>query len=101
MIFSAAPLRRVPAAFAILALALALSPKPAEAGSVWLQQSYAAWHKQDQCARQAFKRFPDYTTESNRQRDRAMRECEANNHVLPRDDIHESPVGKIPDAEAN
>ncbi len=98
MNFSAARTGRLPAAVALLVLACAV---PAEAGSVWQQQSFSAWHKQDQCARQAFKQFPDYTPEANRQRDRAMRVCEAKNHVLPRSDIQESPVGKIPDADAN
>jgi hypothetical protein len=44
------------------------------------KQSQSAWKLRDQCRRNAFRQFPDYTAESNAKRDRAEQRClEANN----------------------
>jgi len=77
-----------------------LCPSGTEAASVHQQQSFAIWHVQDLCGRQSFQKFPDFTPESNRLRDRALRVCEAKNHLPPRDDVHQSPIHRIPDADA-
>ncbi|HXQ51765.1 MAG TPA: hypothetical protein VN802_11775 [Stellaceae bacterium] len=41
-----------------------------------------AWKQADLCAHDSFKKFPDYTPESNAKRDAARREC-LRNHKLP------------------
>ncbi len=73
----------------------------ARAGSVREQQAMAAWHKQDECARDAFVKFPDYVPESNAKRAEATRQCERDNHLPERVPANESPIKTIPDDEAN
>jgi len=73
----------------------------AHAGSVREQQAQAAWRKQDECARAAFVKFPDYVPESNAKRAAATRQCERDNHLPERAPTNESPVRTIPDEEAN
>jgi hypothetical protein len=73
----------------------------ARAGSVREQQAQAAWHKQDECARAAFVKFPDYVPESNAKRAEATRQCERDNHLPERVPANESPVKTIPDDAAN
>ncbi len=57
-------------AFGACVAMLALGPTLAHADINWLN-SQRAWKAQDACAREAFKRFPDYTEESNAKRERA------------------------------
>jgi len=73
----------------------------ARAGSVREQQAQAAWHKQDECARAAFVKFPDYVPESNAKRAEATRQCERDNHLPERVPANESPIKTIPDDAAN
>lgn len=73
----------------------------ARAGDVREQQSNAMWRKQDDCARAAFVKFPDYTAESNAKRDRATRDCEIKNRLPVRAPASESPLKTIPDDAAN
>ena len=39
------------------------------------KQSESVWKLRDQCRRNAFKQFPDYTAESNAKRERAEQRC--------------------------
>ncbi len=61
-------------AFGACVAMLALGPTLAHADINWLN-SQRAWKAQDACAREAFKRFPDYTEESNAKRERARQLC--------------------------
>ncbi len=72
----------------------------ARAGSVREQQAQAAWRKQDECARAAFVKFPDYVPESNAKRAEAMRQCERENHLPERVPANKSSVKTIPDDAA-
>jgi len=80
---------------------LTLGATSAYAGSVREQQAQAAWRKQDECARAAFVKFPDYVPESNAKRAAATLKCERDNHLPERAPVNESPVRTIPDDEAN
>lgn len=73
----------------------------ARAGSVREQQAQAAWRKEDDCARAAFVKFPDYVPESNAKRAEATRQCERDNHLPERVPANEAPLKTIPDDEAN
>jgi hypothetical protein len=73
----------------------------ARAGSVREQQAQAAWRKQDECARAAFVKFPDYVPESNAKRAEATRQCERENHLPERVPDNQSPVKTIPDDAAD
>ncbi len=70
-----------------IVLSAALVPATALAGSQEGTTAEKAWHGDDDCARKAFKLFPDYTPESNAKRDRAMRRCTATGQVPSRADI--------------
>lgn len=72
----------------------------ARAASIRQQQSFAVWRKEDDCAHDAFLKFPDYTVESNARREAATRACEKRRHVLSRAPRIDSPVKRIPDAAA-
>jgi hypothetical protein len=73
----------------------------AHAGSVREQQAQAAWRKEDECARAAFVKFPDYVPESNAKRAEATRQCERENRLPERVPGNESPVKTIPDDAAD
>lgn len=73
----------------------------ARAGSLREQQAQAAWRKQDECARAAFVKFPDYVPESNAKRAEATRQCERENHLPERVPANQSPVKTIPDDAAD
>ncbi len=79
----------------VLAVGIAAA---AQATSVREKQSSAVWRKQDDCAHAAFLKFPDYTPESNANRDRATRACEDENHVPASPPVILLPVKRIPDA---
>ncbi|HEY5210804.1 MAG TPA: hypothetical protein VIJ42_15305 [Stellaceae bacterium] len=72
----------------------------AQAGSIRQQQSFAAWRKEDDCAHEAFLKFPDYTVASNARRDAATRVCEKQHHVLLRAPRLTPLVKRILDAAA-
>jgi hypothetical protein len=70
------------ASLAILLLAaVAVLPSRAHADSSQAN-SFAAWRQGDDCARQAFRKFPDYTKDGNAKREAARREC-LRQHRLP------------------
>jgi hypothetical protein len=66
----------------IAAAALALASLPAVAVDINQQKASTAWKQTDLCARAAFKKFPDYTPESNAKREVARRTC-LRDHKLP------------------
>ena len=45
--------------------------------------SETAWRGMDNCKRQAWKHYPDYTQESNANRDRALTQCLATGNLPP------------------
>jgi hypothetical protein len=85
----------------LLLVATIFGAVSAQAGSVREQQAMAAWRKQDECARAAFVKFPDYVPESNAKRAEATRQCERDNRLPERLPANESPIKTIPDDEAN
>lgn len=85
----------------VLVLAAFLGAGAARAGDVRQQQSEAAWRQENQCSRDAFEKYPDYTAESNAARERMTRDCEIKHHVPVRAPIADSPVKTIPDGAAD
>lgn len=73
----------------------------AQAASIREQESVAVWKKQDECARSAFLKFPDYTPQGNADREKAVRDCDIAKGVPVRAPVAESPVKTIPDSEAD
>jgi hypothetical protein len=69
--------RRLP----IWLLLLAAVSVPARADQS-VSGASAAWRNADQCAKDAFKKYPDYTPQSNAAREAMRREC-LRNHRLP------------------
>ncbi len=78
-------LRRLAPLIAVAAACIAATPGHGQfAGQSRLKQSQYVWKLMDACRRNAFKRFPDYTPQSNAQRKRAEQQCmEANNLPYP------------------
>ena len=72
---------RLAQAIIVAATSLAATESPAQMqGYQPLKQSESVWKTMDNCHRNAFKRFPDYTPEGRAKRERAERQClEANN----------------------
>jgi hypothetical protein len=68
-------------AIAVLGCALALTPRPAQADAQQ-QQNFSIWHQMDECAKQAFKQYPDHTPEGNAKREAARQAC-LRAHRLP------------------
>ena len=66
-------------AAAMAAVLLSLMPARADDSQT---NANMAWKQGDACARAAFKKFPDYTAESNAKREAARRTC-LRNHRLP------------------
>jgi hypothetical protein len=58
----------------------------------------ATWKQANLCAKDAFKKFPDYTAESNAKRDAARREC-LRDHKLPDTGAALTPVPPSADAK--
>jgi hypothetical protein len=83
--------------FASGTLLLIVASGAAHAGSAEEKQSTEIWQQQDSCARQAFKKFPDYTAAAIRHRNAAIQACNAALGLPPRDDIGASSVRRIPD----
>ena len=48
---------------------------PARAGSSQQRDADVEWHIADDCARKAFRAFPDYTPEGNARRENYRRDC--------------------------
>jgi hypothetical protein len=66
---------------ATLLVAAALLPLAARADAPQ-QNSNQAWLSADQCAKEAFRQFPDFTAQSNKKREALRLEC-LRNHRLP------------------
>jgi hypothetical protein len=82
-------------------LATLVPPQPSRAASAnEMRSTSEAWRKQNACALDSFHRYPDYTPQGNVNRDRAMRTCEAENHLPMRQDGEHSPVVQMPDSDA-
>jgi hypothetical protein len=62
------------AAVALIALLVAVPPRDARADAQQ-QQNFALWKQMQDCARIAFKQFPDYTPEGKAKREAARQEC--------------------------
>lgn len=69
-------------AVAVFAAILALAG-PSLADQNW-KSSSQLWGRQDRCAREAFRKFPDYTPEANAQREREFQQCLAASNLPPR-----------------
>jgi hypothetical protein len=63
------------------------------------QRNSHVWKNNDNCARQAFKQFPDYTPESNAKRDHAFQQCLAATNTPPRVSTNPKPAGTAPDQQ--
>jgi len=59
---------------------LVAQPLPARADA-HQSQNFAVWNRMQACAKQAAKRFPDYTPEGKAQREAARQECLRANHL--------------------
>jgi hypothetical protein len=86
---------------AVAVLAVVAATGVAQAGSVREQQSNLVWKKQDECAKAAYLKFPDYTPQGNAAREGAMRDCDIAKGVPVRTPVAESPVKTIPDSAAD
>jgi hypothetical protein len=64
-----------------LGSAIALKPPAARADSQQ-QQNFSIWHQMDDCAKEAFKKYPDHTPEGNAKREAARQAC-LRAHRLP------------------
>jgi hypothetical protein len=73
----------------LLAAMVLLGSTQSYADANWTS-SNSRWKSMDNCARAAFKRFPDYTKEGNAQRDRFRQQCLAASN-LPHDEKFGSP----------
>jgi hypothetical protein len=52
-----------------------------------LQKSNKIWTQNDNCGKESFQKFPDYTTEGAANRDAYMRECLRGHRLPPRADV--------------
>jgi hypothetical protein len=52
-----------------------------------LQRSSKGWTQSDNCGKESFQKFPDYTTEGAANRDAYMRECLRRHHLPPRANV--------------
>jgi hypothetical protein len=66
--------KRVPRLIAAAGLCLVLLPAGAMADSQQ-RQSFGYWKGQDNCAKAAQKKYPDYTKEGNAKREQEFRAC--------------------------
>jgi len=69
-------------AFPILAAGLMFAPLglPARADTKQVE-SFAVWHKMQECAKQANMKFPDHTPDGNAKREAARQECLRAHHL--------------------
>jgi hypothetical protein len=79
-----------------LAVAIVVAHAPARADQIQRNAS-AAWKLGDRCAQDAFKKFPDYTPESNAKREAARRAC-LRDHRLPEPGGAQATPPPAPDA---
>lgn len=56
-----------------------------------LEKSNKMWGQNDNCGKESFRKFPDYTTESARNRDAFMRDCLRKHRLPPRSDLAQPP----------
>lgn len=73
--------RRVPA-WPVLMFAAVLLPAGVARAQQNAQTATGHWHTADQCGKDAFKKFPDFTPDSNAKREAFRLEC-LRNHRLP------------------
>jgi len=66
----------------LAALLVAGSSGPAAAADINQHKAAAAWKQSDNCAQEAFRKYPDYTPQSNARREAARQACQRN-HRLP------------------
>jgi hypothetical protein len=52
-----------------------------------LEKSNKMWAESDNCGKESFQKFPDYTAEGARNRDAFMRDCLRKHHLPPRSDL--------------
>lgn len=52
-----------------------------------LGKSNKMWTRSDNCGKESFQKFPDYTTEGATKRDAYMRDCLRKHHLPPRADV--------------
>ena len=63
------------AASVLLALGLMSAPVIALADGQTVQTPQQEWARADNCGKEAFKKYPDYTADSNLKREQFRREC--------------------------
>ena len=52
-----------------------------------LEKSNKVWSGNDDCGKESFRKFPDYTTDAALKRDAYMRDCLRKHHLPPRNDL--------------
>jgi len=52
-----------------------------------LEKSNKMWEQSDNCGKDSFRKFPDFTAEAALQRDAYMRDCLRKHHLPPRNDV--------------
>ena len=60
-----------------------------------LQKSNKMWELSDNCGKESFRKFPDFTAEAATARDAYMRSCLRKHHLPPRNDVA-TPLGQRP-----
>lgn len=76
--------RYIIAALAALTAMSAMPSGPARSADERLGTANKTWRGQDNCTRQAFQKYPDYTEAGAAQRDAFVRECLRDNRLPPR-----------------
>lgn len=76
--------RHIIAVLTAIAAIPALLSGPAQASDQRLGTANKTWHGQDNCTRQAFQKYPDYTEAGAAQRDTYVRQCLRDNRLPPR-----------------
>lgn len=77
----------------MLLLAACLRPAAPAHADVYGQDANKAWHTADQCTKDAFTKYPDYTPAANAKREIMRQEC-MRNHKLPDPTSDSSGAGK-------
>jgi|GEM_PF-2394361 hypothetical protein len=52
-----------------------------------LQKSNKMWEQSDNCGKESFQKYPDYTADGAAKRDAYMRACLRRHHLPPRNDL--------------
>jgi len=56
-----------------------------------LEKTNKMWSESDNCGKESFRKFPDYTAEAAQKRDAYMRDCLRKHHLPPRADLAQPP----------